>query len=271
MSVETLADLSEVIGQSNAIPDAAGAVKNKVQEIRAYGQTKNVPQPSLNKMARFSLVIEQWMAENELQILAIQCWTALEKYFGITPCTVMSLMSNKYVASACETDIPGAVSMYALSLASGQPSMLLDWNNNYGDDPDKAVVFHCGNVPGKVLTKKPVIRFSEIFAESVGAENAYGTIAGRIKSGPFTFCRVSTDDTSGSMKAYVGEGRFTSDPLKTFGSFGVVEIPKLQDLLALICNDGFEHHVAATLTLVTGSVYEAMHRYIGWDVYRHTA
>jgi L-fucose isomerase-like protein len=113
------------------------------------------------------------------------------------------------------------------------------------------------------------VKYSEIFAETVGSENAYGTIAGRIKSEPFTFCRITTDDHSGTIKAYVGEGRFTSDPVTTFGSFGVAEVPGLQGLLDVICENGFEHHVAATLSMVADSVYEAMEKYLGWDVYRH--
>jgi hypothetical protein len=34
------------------------------------------------------------------------------------------------------------------------------------------------------------------------------------------------------IRAIVGEGRFTGDRLDTFGTTGVVEIPRLQDLLA---------------------------------------
>jgi L-fucose isomerase-like protein len=268
ISVETL-DLSEVIGACNALSDADSVVKSKEKEFKEYADVGTVPPTSLTRMAKLSLVIENWMAENDLHILAMQCWTSLEQYFGITPCAVMSIMSNKLVSSACETDVAGAVSMHALSLASGRAGMLLDWNNNYGNEADKAVVFHCGNIPSQALAEKPLIRFSEIFAGTVGAENAFGTIAGRIKAQPFTFCRITTDDMGGNMKAYVGEGRFTSDPMRTFGSYGVVEVPKLQDLLALICNEGFEHHMAATLTLVAGSVHEAMNKYLGWKVYKH--
>ncbi|MBN1849578.1 MAG: L-fucose/L-arabinose isomerase family protein [Deltaproteobacteria bacterium] len=268
ISVEPL-DLSEIIGMIDTISDNDPQVTEKVREIEDYAVTRNVPALALVKMAKLRIVIEKWMNENGLQILTIQCWTAMEQYFGITPCTVMSMLSDQLIASACETDVVGAISMYALSLASQQAGMLLDWNNNYGEDLEKAVVFHCGNLPSQVLEGRPEIKYSEIFADSVGAENAYGTIAGRIKEGPFTFCRVSTDDLNGTMRAYIGEGRFTSDPMKTFGCYGVAEIPGLQDLMKIICNNGFEHHVAATLSRVGSSVYEALDKYLGWDVYSH--
>jgi len=72
-----------------------------------------------------------------------------------------------------------------------------------------------------------------------------------------SFARFSTDDTSGKMRGYVGEGRFTDDPLNTFGGAGVVEIPHLQRLLRFICERGFEHHVAANLSTVASAVQEA--------------
>ena len=268
MSVETL-DLSEVFGRISAIPETDPEVQAKQKEIADYANIRQVPEVALTKMAKLSLVIERWMTENKLDISAIQCWTAFEEHFGVTPCTAMSIMSNKLMPSACETDVAGAVGMYALSLASGQPAMLLDWNNNYGEELNKAVVFHCGNLPKEVFTETPVVNFSEIFADAVGAENAYGTIAGRIKAEPFTFCRVSTDDTSGFIRAYVGEGRFTTDPMTTFGSFGIAEVPNLQELLQVICSNQFEHHMAATLSLVADAIYEAMDKYLNWDVYRH--
>ena len=103
----------------------------------------------------------------------------------------------------------------------------------------------------------------------VGQKNTYGTIVGRIKEGPFTYCRISTDDCQGQIVAYLGQGRFTNDPLSTFGGYGVVEIPNLQKLLAYICENGFEHHVAANLAQVADPVAEALSKYLGWQVYYH--
>jgi L-fucose isomerase-like protein len=192
----------------------------------------------------------------------------MEEYFGVAPCTVMSMMSNALKPSACEVDVTGLIGMLAMTLASQTPSMLLDWNNNYGDDPDKGVAFHCSNVPKSAFSD---MRMScqDILAEAVGKENAYGTVVGRIKPGPMTFCRVSTDDEEGVVRAYLGEGEFTDDPLETFGGYGVFEIPDLQELLAYICEMGFEHHVAVNLAEVAEPVFEALDKYLDWDVYYH--
>lgn len=267
ISIETL-DLSEVLGRIDCMKDNDHAAQAKLASITKYVDSKNVPQPALMKMAKLGAVIDHWMATAELQISAVQCWTSLEENLGVVPCTVMSMMSNELLSSACEVDIAGVLGMHALRLASGTPSALLDWNNNYSDDPDKAVCFHCSNLP-KHFFRSFKMDFQEIIAGTVGKENTYGTVVGLIKPEKMSFARFSTDDTAGRMRGYVGEGRFTDDPLNTFGGAGVVQIPRMQKLLHYICENGFEHHVAANLSSVAAAVHEASTRYMGWDMYWH--
>jgi L-fucose isomerase-like protein len=267
ISVETL-DLSEVLGRIARMKDSDDAAQGKLDAIQQYVQTSGVPKEALLKMAKLAAVVEAWMRETEVAISAVQCWTSIEENLGIVPCTVMSMMSNELLSSACEVDICGVLSMHALRLASETPSALLDWNNNYGSDPDKAVCFHCSNLP-KHFFRSVKMDFQEIIAGTVGKENTFGTCVGQVKSGEMSFARFSTDDTSGHMRGYVGEGQFTDDPLETFGGAGVVEIPQMQKLLHFICERGFEHHVAANFSTVAAAVHEATTRYCGWEMYWH--
>mgnify|MGYP001554826161 CR=1 FL=1 len=261
-------DLSEILGRIQRLPDDAPAAQRTMAKMRAYVPTDGVPDAALLKMAKLGAVVEDWMREADVTVSAVQCWTALEEYFGVVPCTIMSMMSDDLMPSACEVDVCGTLSMYALTLASETPSALLDWNNNYGDDPDKAVCFHCSNLP-KHFFESVRMDYQAIIAGTVGRENTYGTCVGRVKASPMSFARFSTDDATGRIRGYVGEGRFTSDPLDTFGGAGVVEIAHLQDLLRFICERGFEHHVAANLATVADVLVEATTRYMGWDVHRH--
>jgi L-fucose isomerase-like protein len=267
ISIETL-DLSEVLGRIDRMKDNHEAAQSKLTAIKKYVDSKSVPAAALLKMAKLGAVIDQWMASAEVEISAVQCWTSLEENFGVVPCTVMSMMSEQLFSSACEVDIAGVLGMHALQLASGTPSALLDWNNNYGSDPNKAVCFHCANLP-KHFFRSFKMDFQEIIAGTVGKENTFGTVVGLIKPEKMSFARFSTDDTAGKMRGYVGEGRFTDDPLNTFGGAGVVEIPNMQKLLHYICENGFEHHVAANLASVAGAVHEATVRYLGWETYWH--
>jgi L-fucose isomerase-like protein len=267
ISVETL-DLSEVLGRISRMKDTDQAAVRKLQSIQNYVSTKDIPQAALLKMAKLGVVVDEWMKATNVQISAVQCWTSLEENLGVVPCTVMSMMSDSLLSSACEVDVCGVLGMHALQLASETPSALLDWNNNYGNDPDKAVCFHCSNLP-KHFFKDVKMDYQAIIAGTVGMENTFGTCVGQVKAGAMSFARFSTDDATGKIRGYSGGGKFTDDPLETFGGAGVVEIPGLQKLLRYICENGFEHHVAANFSSVAPVVHEAASQYLGWEMYAH--
>jgi L-fucose isomerase-like protein len=267
ISIETL-DLSEVLGRISRMKDDDEAAVQKLQSIQKYVSTSGIPQAALLKMAKLGAVVDQWMKATDVQISAVQCWTSLEENLGVVPCTLMSMMSDSLLSSACEVDVCGVLAMHALQLGSETPSALLDWNNNYGTDPNKAVCFHCSNLP-KHFFADVRMDFQEIIAGTVGKDNTFGTCVGRVKAGAMCFARFSTDDATGQIRGYSGSGRFTDDPLETFGGAGVVEIPNLQKLLHYICENGFEHHVAANFSSVAPAIHEAATRYLGWQMYAH--
>ena len=267
ISVNTL-DLSEVFGRAAEIASADQRVTDRVEAIRAYADSSAAPDESMLRMAKFAVVVDEWMQDLGLTATAIQCWSSMQKNYGVNVCTIMSMMSEQMLPSACEVDIAGVVSMYALQLASGRPSALVDWNNNYGADPDKCVFFHCGNWAKDFL---PDIRIgtAPILGTVLGEANTVGALAGRTPAGPVTFGRVSTDDLSGQIRAYVGEGAFTDDPLDTFGTKAVVQVHHLPRLMHYICRNGFEHHAAMTGAHCAGAVTEGLRSYLGWDVMHH--
>lgn len=265
----TTVDLSEILGNSSRLSDDAPQVKAKLDEIHAYAKHDTVPSPAILRMAKLGVVVSDWMQANDIQATALQCWTSLQKNYGINACTLMSMMSNQLMPSACETDITGVVSMYALQLASDTPGALVDWNNNYADDPDRCVLFHCGNW-AKSFIPDIEIKTAPILGTTLGEENTYGAMAGRAVAGPMTYARVSTDDVNGIIRTYTGQGDLTNDALDTFGHRAVVHAPELQKLLAYLCKSGFEHHVAMTMGSVSDALDEAFTTYMGWENYKHS-
>ncbi len=267
ITVETV-DLSEIIGQAKALENEAVRTSKEAQSIRDYLDTESVPGKSVTKIAKLLSVIKEWISKNELEAIAVQCWSAIEEYYGVAPCTVMSILSESLTPAACEVDVMGALSMYALELASGEPSALMDWNNNYGNSPNKAVMFHCSNFPSSFYDDMEM-SYLDALSQSVKKECTYGSIEGHISPGPTTFFRMSTDDTKGGIKAYVTEGKFTDDEVETFGGYGVVEVEGLQELLNKIVKNGFEHHTASTKAHVADIVNEAVSNYLNWSISYH--
>ena len=261
-------DLSEILGNANKLTADDKSVKEKLEKIHAYTPTGKTPNEKLIQIAKLDVVLADFMEENVLDATAIQCWTSLQKNYGCNVCTSMSMMSENMMPSACEVDVTGTLSMYAMQLASGSPSALVDWNNNYADDDTKCVLFHCGNWAKSFL---PDIQISTapIIGTSVGTENTYGALDGRTPAMPLTYGRISTDDCKGIIKAYVGEGELTNDALNTFGNRAVAQINNLQSLMNYVCRNGFEHHVVMNASKTAGILKEAMENYLSWEVHEH--
>jgi L-fucose isomerase-like protein len=264
----TTVDLSEILGNANKLTASDKSVKEKLEKINAYASTGKTPSDKLVQIAKLDVALADFMSENVLDATAIQCWTSLQKNYGCNVCTSMSMMSENMLPSACEVDVTGTLSMYAMQLASGSPSALVDWNNNYADDDTKCVLFHCGNW-AKSFLPDITISTAPILGTSVGTENTYGALDGRTPAMPLTYGRISTDDCRGIIKAYFGEGDLTNDNLNTFGNRAVAKIDKLQELMNYVCRNGFEHHVVMNASKTAPILKEALENYLGWEVYLH--
>ena len=266
----TTVDLSEILGKANKLTANDQSVKDKLEKIHAYTPVGKTPNDKLVQIAKLDVVLAEFMEANSLDCTAIQCWTSLQQNYGCNVCTSMSMMSENMLPSACEVDVTGTLSMYAMQLASGSPSALVDWNNNYADDDEKCVLFHCGNW-AKSFLPDITISTAPIIGTSVGTENTYGALDGRTPAMPLTYGRISTDDCKGIIKAYVGEGELTNDKLNTFGNRAVAQIDNLQGLMKFVCRNGFEHHVVMNASKTAGILKEAMENYLGWETYVHTS
>ena len=266
----TTVDLSEILGKATKLDAHAAAVKTRLAEITGYAPAPGVPAEKLLQMAKMGVVLTDWMDANAIDATAIQCWTSVQENYGCNVCTLMSMMSEKFLPSACEVDVTGVLTMYAMQAAGGTPAALVDWNNNYADDDDKCVLFHCGNW-AKSFLPDIKIATAPILGSILGVENTYGALEGRTPAGPLTFGRITTADADGKIRAYVGEGELTNDPLDTFGNRAVAKIPRLQKLIHHVCKQGFEHHVVMTQSKSAGILAEAFENYFGWEVHHHNA
>lgn len=262
-------DMSEIIGAAEKMDKNGKEVKEKIASIQRYGTCKVLHEDQLKQQARFSLAVENWIAENDIQISALQCWESLEKNYGCAACVTMSMMGEKLMPSACEVDVAGSISMYALALASQTPAALLDWNNNFAKDRDKVVCTHCSNYPKSFFQNDIEIGSLDILGTVLGQEATFGAIKGKVAPGDMTFFRISTDDTWGLVKSYLGEGEFTDDPYGMDGGIAVCKINNLQNLMKYMCKNGFEHHTGMVRGLVADILEEAIGNYLGWELYRH--
>jgi len=267
ITMETF-DLSDVFARLQALKPADRKVRAKASRLKAYALWRGVPEAAFDKLTRLGVALDDLVAECRLEAIALRCWVEMQRLMGISPCVILSEMNDRGIASACEVDIGNAIVMRALSLASGNVATCLDWNNNYGDEADKCILFHCGPVPQTMMTGKGQIADHAILANAVGQGCSYGCNTGRIAPTPFTFGSLMTD--GGRLKTYLGQGRFTADPIPAdfFGCAGVAEIANLQDALQTIGYLGHRHHTSVSPGHVAAPVAEAFQRYLGYEVTR---
>ena len=264
-------DLSEIIFGAQSLKDDDLTVKAKLQDVLGYGTIpEGIPSVNILKQAKLSVTIDRWMDENECVANAVECWDSIQKNYGCATCLSMAMMGDRLMPSACEVDVVGAVSMYTLLLASGNPPSFQDWNNNYGTDRDKCINTHCSNFPKSFMGREVEVGNLDILGASLGADNCFGAIKGQAAPGPVTYFRMSTDDPRGVIKAYLGEGEMTDDTVGNFqGGSAVLKIDGLQKLLDHMVKNGYEHHVAVTRDHAADVIYEALTTYLGWEVYYH--
>ena len=262
-------DLSEILGAAGKIEDTDAELLKKLEEIKCYAAVPKEYSDKLVLQAKFGVAVERWIEANQIDAVAVQCWDSLEQNYGCAACVTMSMLGEKLLPAACEVDIAGAVSMYALTLAAQGQSALLDWNNNFAEDRNKCVCTHCGNFPKSFVRNDLKLGTLGVLGRTLGKVNTFGAVYGKVTKGDFTFFRISTDDTKGAIKAYLGTGEITDDPYGMDGCIAVTKVNNLQTLMKYICKNGFEHHVAMVRNDVKEILNEAIEDYLGWNLYVH--
>jgi L-fucose isomerase-like protein len=263
-------DLSEIFAEANRVDTKAAELHARLAEIREYGKIPgHIPEGRIALQAGLGLAIEKWITENDIDAAGVQCWNSVQNNYGCAACLSMSMLGERMIPCACEVDIAGVVSMYALALAAGTPSAILDWNNNFGEDRNMCVCTHCSNYPKSFFANDIAISNLDVLGTVLGQENCFGAVKGKVQSGPMTFFRISTDDTRGRIKSYVGEGEFADEPYGMDGGIAVTRVNGLPHLLHYMCKNGFEHHVAMVRGTVRDIIAEAVDTYLEWDTHIH--
>ncbi|MDO5444873.1 MAG: hypothetical protein Q4F31_04545 [Eubacteriales bacterium] len=257
-------DLSELVFKVGQLADNDEKVTAKKAALEAYSDFSAVSEDKKNTLSKISVVIDEYIEAYHLDAIALRCWNEMEQIMRVCPCVLLSELNNRGIAASCEIDMCSAVTMRAMALASEEPTTVLDWNNNYGDDENKVVLFHCGPVPNALMTDKGHVTSHKMF-DKTDAGSGCGTCEGRIAPNDITIANCQTKD--GKIIVYASEAKFTDDPIEDgyFGCAGVAEIDGLQDKLIKLARGGFKHHTSVGLGHMKSILEEAFTTYLGYD------
>ena len=263
ITVETF-DLSDLFMRIDKLSDTDKEVIEKQKYLEDYTDCTSVPKERMLTLAKAYVTIESYINEYNLQAITLRCWEEMQDKLGISPCVLLSALNDNLKIASCEIDLCSAINMYSMSLASMEPTAVLDWNNNYGDDPDKVILFHCGPVPQKLMTDKGTVTDHKMFAKTKPG-CGWGSNEGRIRAFDMTYSNCKTED--GKLTFYAEEGKFTEDVIEDgyFGCAGVAKINNLQKQLIKLGRNGFRHHTAIGVGHLKDILKESFTNYLGYD------
>ena len=258
-------DLSELFCRVEQMDDNSAAVKEKIERLVNYTDFSKVPPEKIKTLAKVSVAIDDMIREYHLDCITLRCWEEMQTVLGVAPCVLLSELNERGIVASCEIDLCSAINMYSMLLASQEPTACLDWNNNYGDDPDKVILFHCGPVAQSLMDGKGRVTDHKMFAKGCPG-CGWGSNEGRIAPFPMTYSNCKTED--GKLTFYADKGEFTGEPIEYefFGCGGVAHIDDLQRKLITLAKNGFRHHTAIGKGNMTKILKEAFTTYLGYDM-----
>lgn len=258
-------DLSELIFKVQNKKDDEVAVIEKKKTLENYADFSKVPEKNKNMLAKISVVIDEYIKEYHLDAITLRCWNEMETILRVCPCVLISELNDRGIVCSCEIDLTSAITMRAMNLASGKATACLDWNNNYGEDENKVILFHCGPVAQSLMAGKGTITEHKMFAKG-DPGSGWGTNEGRIAQFDMTMSNAFTEN--GVLKVYASEAKFTDDVIEPefFGCGGVAEIPNLQDKLIRLAKGGFKHHTTVGVGHMKYVLEEAFSTYLGYEI-----
>ena len=258
-------DLSELVYQVGQKKDDDPAVLAKIARLEHYADFSKVPAENKRTLAKISVVIDDYIRDYRLDALTLRCWNEMETILRVCPCVLITELNDRGITCSCEIDLTSAITMRALALASEKPAACLDWNNNYGDDENKVILFHCGPVAQTLMAGKGTVTEHKMFAKG-DPGSGWGTNEGRIAAFDLTFSNGFTEN--GTFKVYASDARFTGEPIEKsfFGCGGVAEITDLQNKLIRLARGGFKHHTTVGMGHMKSVLTEAFRTYLGYEV-----
>jgi len=258
-------DLSELIYKVQNLSDDNITVQQAAKRLIAYTDCSNVPACNLLTLAKIRVVVDGYIQTYHLDAVTLRCWNEMETILRVCPCVLLSELNDSGVVASCEIDLCSAIVMRAMHLASGAPTAVLDWNNNYGGHENKVILFHCGPVAQQLMTARGVVTEHKMFAKN-DPGSGWGSNEGRIADFDMTYSNCQTKD--GKLIVYIGEGRMTADPIEPefFGCAGVAEIADLESKLLKLARGGFKHHTAIGVGHMKSILTEAFGTYLGYDL-----
>jgi L-fucose isomerase-like protein len=238
-------DLADIMSRASALKNSV-PVKKLVKKIKAEAESSAIKADILQNIAGLEYALEDFAAEKGLAALGVQCWTAMQSVYGISPCHAMGCLTDKGIMTSCEVDIYGALTMllqYLATLGKTVPHFI-DWTIKHQEKENVFLAWHCGNAPPSLACRRGdiTLKYHSILGPSLGIDRSMGTGEFQLAPGVVTLSRLQ--EHGGEFKMLVTGGKIISARQKLRGSWSWVEVPDIDKLYTTLVKEGFTHHAS---------------------------
>ena len=248
IKVDCSLEFSDIKNLALSYPDED--IRELGEELRrGYAGIDSLSGQKFSTMVRIYKAYADLAMQNNFSALAVSCWPRFRREMDVVACASIGRLNDDGIVTACEGDVYGAVTQYAMSLLSGEPALLMDIVRL--DETDESVLlWHCGIGCERLASDEGVcLRCHSNRSPKPGggfAESA--PVAGMI-FGPFEGTAARFTHDGGDL--FVMTGRFNKQGKPVYdGSGGWMADLMLagrsisaRDLLSTLMETGMQHHV----------------------------
>ena len=195
------------------------------------------PEKNVKDFARLYKAYKEYVTENNIGALASRCWPDFFTSFGTPVCAVLAMLNDLGIASSCEADTYGALSMYL--------GMQLTQNATFFGDPvsldekENTISFwHCGTAACSLAREDTGAVVGEHCNRHIGPTLEFGCKP----SEKVTIFRIGRTP-EGAFRFFLATGEALDKPKQFLGTSLVVKTDSLAEkIIYSTVEGGWEPH-----------------------------
>ncbi|MDO4267336.1 MAG: fucose isomerase [Eubacteriales bacterium] len=217
---------------------------------------ENTPEKNVKDFARLYKAYSDYVTENGIGAISSRCWPDFFTDFGTPVCSVLSILNMLGVASSCEADVYGALSMYIGKELSGGSTFFGDPVSM--DEKENTITFwHCGMAACDRARKDTGAQVGVHPNRKIGPAMDFGCEA----SDQVTVFRVGRKP-DGTFRFFIADGKALDKPKQFIGTSIVVQTKhSAKDVVYGSVKDGWEPHFVVIYGDVKAELEKLAHMY----------
>lgn len=226
--------LASLFERINAVSEDSRAEEIE-QACRWQPSLDEADADNLREFAAVTISLRGWRQKTGASALAVECWPDFPTKLRVCPCSSLSRLADEDIATQCERDVYGALTMLLLQTLGSGTTYLVD---TVDLDQDRNLVrfWHCGAAATKL-------------AAGAGTQGLHCNrkigVAGNfsLKPGRIIAVRLTEDPDTNDFRMLIASGEAIPAPNRFQGNTAdVVMDANAEAFITSLVTGGFPHH-----------------------------